>query len=180
MNTTLCLVILILTIIYGSVAADSNCTEYVSIDSTEDCAKLCPFLMLEEAMRTEPNHYRLWTAFHPPREAFPQLLVVHYDVTDNHTRYNMTDTYLWSSNAIYFVIPPHIFGLLSLFLGVLDEFHTGEVYLTLPCECACWLEVDKYNESDNSTLVDCHTDDNMTTLNYLEVLTEKVWLVLAV
>ena len=186
MNTTFYLTTLILTIIHGAVTADSKPwvalyaleeeseggmeggrreeeqeVEYVSIDSPEsvdDCAKLCPFSTFEEAIKTEPNRYKLWTAFHYPREFFPQLLVVSYslNVSDNNTAYNINDTYL---NTIYLVFPLHMF---SLFLGVLDKQHRGEVNLTLPCECTCWLEVEFYTNSDNSTL------------NYLEVLTEKV------
>ena len=95
MNTAFYLTTLILTIIHEA--------GYVSIDSPEsvdDCAKLCPFSTFEEAIKTEPNRYKLWTAFHYPREFFPQLLVVSYslNVSDNNTAYNINDTY-------------HIFGL---------------------------------------------------------------------
>ena len=171
MNTAICLATVIVTLLFhGSVEAAPTSTENVCTDSDETaynnkCVTQCNFLTLEKAMKEDLNQYKLWTTFHHPREAFPQLLVVKYfaNMTDNNTACN-NDTYLWSSNAIYFVVPPHIFGLLSLFLGILDKYHTGSVNLTIPDECACWLDKDLY-----------FTDSNNSTLNYLEVLTEKVW-----
>jgi hypothetical protein len=170
MNTAICLATVIVTLLFhGSVEAAPTSTENVCTDSDETaynnkCVSQCNFLTLEKAMKEDLNQYKLWTTFHHPREAFPQLLVVKYfaNMTDNNTASN-NDTYLWSSNAIYFVVPPHIFGLLSLFLGVLDKYHTGSVNLTIPDECACWLDKDLY-----------YTDNNNSTLNYLEVLTEKL------
>ena len=162
----LCLLVF-LAVWQGIIASKSSCTEKdVCFNSREGvcgCVSDCPFSDLEKAMNGTENQYRLWTTFHHPREAFPHLLVVQYS-TDNYSAY---DTYLWTSNAIYFVIPPHIFGLLSLFLGVLDSDHTGCVNLTIPQHCACWLEGRFYQSEDNNA-----------TLNHLEVLTERVSIVL--
>ena len=81
----------------------------------------------------------------------------------NNSDFNISATYLWTSNAIYLVFPPHMFVLLSLFLGVLDGDHTGCVNLTIPDNCSCWLKKQYYQ-----------SEDNHATLNRLEVLTEKV------
>lgn len=130
------------------------------------CIAKCPFWTLEQAMRTEENQYNIWTTFHHPRKALPQLVVVKY-VVNNPDFYssNGCDTYIWTSNSIYFVIRPQVFGLLSIFLGVLDSDHTGRVQLNIPENCSCWINTTTRYEKD---------DDNAT-LNYLEVLTEKVY-----
>lgn len=130
-----------------------------------ECATNCPFLSIESAMSQGENQYKLYTTFHHPREAFPQLVVVRYTV--NNTMSDCSNdlncnTYIWTSNSIYLVIRPQVIGLLSLFLGVLDDDHTGCVNLTIPEECACWLEF--YEEAGDRA-----------TLNHLEVLTEKVY-----
>ena len=77
---------------------------------------------------------------------------------------NDPGTYLWTSNSIYFVVPPQVFAFLSLFLGVLDNDHIGSVALTIPDNCSCWLEVGY------------QTEHSCASLNYLEVLTEKVYI----
>ena len=141
-------------------ATAGNCDENV-----QDCIAECPFSMLEGAMYEEENQLKLWTTFHHPRGALPHYLVVNYsaNVTSDHEYYNTNETYLWTSNSIYLIIPPHTFGFLSLFMGMLDEDHIGEVFLTLPEQCSCWLNGDLY----------C-TDRENSKLNYMEILTEKV------
>ena len=132
-----------------------------------ECISNCPFSTLDSAMNTDENQYKLWTAFHHPREALPQWLVVSYStdslpINEDAIKCNNTGTYLWTSNSIYFVVPPQVFGVLTLFLGVLDDDHTGSVALTIPDNCSCWLQVEYLIENDDATL------------NYLEVLTERV------
>lgn len=140
-------------------------TDYLTrIKKVEACTEKCPFSTLEGEMLKEENRLKLWTTFHHPREAFPHFLVVKYsNVSSDHEYHNTTETYLWTSNSIYFVIPPHVFGLLSLFLGMLDDDHTGEVHLTLPQQCSCWLDGDMYFK-----------DRNGSVMNHLEILTEVV------
>ena len=161
----LCSVLFVILVLqHGVVASKSSCTEedmfFHSQEGVCGCALRCPFSHLEKAMMRGENQYKLWTTFHHPREAFPQLLVVKYSTINSD--FNISATYLWTSNAIYLVIPPHMFGLLSLFLGVLDGDHTGRVNLTLPENCSCWLK-EQYQSKDD-----------YATLNRLEVLTEKV------
>ena len=139
------------------------------IELVQECITSCPFSTLERAMYEEENHLNIWNAFHHPREALPQYLVVNYltNATSHHELYNNKEynntIYLWTSNSIYFVIPPHMFAFISLFLGMLDDDHTGEVHLTLPENCSCWLNGCLY-----------FTDFANSTMNYLEILTEKV------
>lgn len=152
-----------------TVAAYSDCGCQTDVCGDEKskgvcgCASECPFSTLEMAMNTGQNQYKLYTTFHHPRGAFPQMVLVRYALNDTYdcsVDLNCT-TYIWTSNSIYLVIRPHVFGLLTLFLGLLDNDHTGCVNLTIPEKCKCWL----YNYE---------TEDENSTLNYLEVLTEKV------
>lgn len=131
----------------------------------QECIAECPFSTLEGAMYEEENRQNLWTTFHHPRGALPQYLVVTYsaNVTNDYEYYNITETYLWTSNSVYFIVPPHVFGFLSLFMGILDEDHTGKVSLTIPEGCICWLNGSLY-----------FTDREKSMMNYLEILTEKV------
>ena len=146
----------------GTATAENsdNKTEIV-----QECIGECPFSTLEGAMSKEGNQLNLWIAFHHPRAALPHYLVVTYsaNVTSDHDYYNTTETYLWTANSVYFIIPRHVFGFLSLFLGILDKDHTGEVSLTLPEQCSCWLNGSLY-----------FTNRESSTMNYLEILTEKV------
>ena len=166
------MLILVFIVIAHLITASTSDNYFCSSSSSEnerevcDCALNCSFATLESTMLTDDNQYRLWTTFHHPRKAFPQLLVVTYYTehsffmdSDNETT---KATYLWTSNSIYFVVPPQVFGLLTLFIGVLDNDHTGSVDITIPDNCSCWLSVPYI------------TADNDATLNYLEVLTEKV------
>ena len=131
-------------------------------DLVYSCTSQCPFSTLESAMmEDEGNQYNLWTTFHHPRGAFPQYLAVNYIVNNSFSNDTNRVTYLWTSNSIYFVIPPQVFGFLSLFLGVLDHDHIGSVNLTIPEECSCFNDFYE-KERDNARY------------NYLEVLTEKV------
>ena len=125
----------------------------------EECIEKCPFSTLEGEMLKEDNRLKLWTTFHHPREAFPHFLVVNYMAVGSDEK----ETYLWTSNSIYFVIPPHVFGLVSLFLGMLDNDHTGEVDLILHENCSCWLDGFMYFENREDSL-----------MNHLEILTEMV------
>ena len=155
--TLLCFIVLL-----GTATAE-NCDKKTEI--VQDCIAECSFSTLERAMYEEENHLNLWIAFHHPRGALPLFLVVNYsaNVTSDHDYYNTTETYLWTSNSVYLIIPPHVFGFLSLFMGILDEDHRGEVSLTLPEQCSCWLNSSLYcTERENSKL------------NYMEILTEKV------
>ena len=155
--TLLCIIALLGT------ARAGNCDNQT--ENVQDCIAECPFSTLEKAMYEEESQLNLWIAFHHPRGALPHYLVVTYaaNVTSDHEYYNKTETYLWTSNSVYFIIPPHVFGFLSLFMGILDEDHTGEVSLTLSEECSCWLDGSLY----------C-TDRENSKMNYLEILTEKV------
>ena len=149
-------------------ATDNSCHLSPCSDSDKEeiceCISNCSFRTLETEMWTAENQYKLWTTFHHPREAFPQLLVVRYSTNSSSGNQTCNDNvYLWTSNSIYFVVPPHVFGMLTLFLGILDDDHTGTVNLTLPDNCSCWLS-SSYK-----------TDDELSTMNYLEVLTEKVY-----
>ena len=153
----LCCIVLLGTATAGN---SDNKTEIV-----QECIAECPFSMLEGAMYEEENQLNLWTTFHHPRAALPHYLVVKYsaNVTIDHEYYNTTETYLWTANSVYFIIPHHVFGFLSLFMGILDKDHIGEVSLTLPEKCSCWLDGDLY-----------FTNRENSKLNYLEILTEKV------
>ena len=144
-----------------STAVPEKCKRENQTELVQECSTNCSFSTLEGAMHEEKNQLSLWITFHHPREAIPHYLVVNYSA--NATSYHNETIYLWTSNSIYFVIPPHVFALLSLFMGMLDDDHTGEVYLTLPQQCSCWLDNDLYitNKTDS-------------VMNYLEILTEKV------
>lgn len=165
--TTLVLLLLLAASQQLMAVSNCDCPEDVCSDSNVgvcSCAAECPFTTLESAMMRGENQYRLWTTFHNPREAFPQLVLVRYTLNNTVSDCSINlncDTYMWTSNAFYFVVRPQVFGLLSLFLGILDDDHTGCINLTIPEECACWLYY--YQE-----------DDSAAVLNYLEVLTEKV------
>ena len=143
-----------------STAVPEDCQRENQTELVQECIANCSFSTLEGAMYEEENHLSLWITFHHPREALPHYLVVKYSTNANKT------IYLWTSNSIYFVIPPHVFALLSLFMGMLDDDHTGEVNLTLPQQCNCWLEKDVYI-----------TNKKGSVMNYLEILTEKVCLI---
>ena len=151
-----------------SIAIPGSCQMVNRTESVEDCIAQCPFSTLEGAMYEEGNQLNLWIAFHHPRKSFPQYLVVTYsvNVTSDDEYCNKTDSeiYLWTSSSIYFIIPPQVFSFLSLFIGALDDVHAGETNLTLPIECSCWLNGDLY----------C-VDERCSEMNYLEILTEKVW-----
>ena len=163
---------IVLTSLQGIV---SSCDENVDFcfDSEEnsevcECIANCPFSTLEAAMNEKNNQFRIWTTFHHTREAFPHFLVVNYFANETSCSTNRTkQTYLWTSNSIYFVIPPHVFGFLSLFLGTLDDDHTGDVNLMLPKECSCWLKRNNCNDSKSE----------IASRNYLDVLTQKVCIV---
>ena len=97
-----------------------NWTDNIT-ESVDDCIAQCPFSTIEGAMNEEGNQLNLWIAFHHPRRSFPQYLVVKYsaNVTSDDEYYNKMETYLWTSNSIYFIIPPHVF---SSFCGVTHVF----------------------------------------------------------
>ena len=152
-------------IVLLGIATPGTCQIDNRTESVEDCIAQCPFSTLEGAMNEEKNRLNLWIAFHHPRKSFPQYLAVKYsaDVTSDDEYYNKTETYLWTSNSIYFIIPPHVFSFLSLFIGALDDVHAGETKLTLPEQCSCWLNGDLY----------C-IETRCSETNYIEILTEKV------
>ena len=140
-----------------------NCHTDRRIETVQKCITDCPFANLEEAMNNaSENGLKVWTAFHHPRKALPVYLVVKYWAYDA-SGHKIYETYLWTSNSIYFAIPPHVFGFISLFVGILDYDHTGEVDLTLPLRCSCWLNGSMY-----------FTEKECSVMNYLEILTEKV------
>ena len=147
------------------IAASENCQTDSRTETVQYCIRQCPFPILERAMNNEENGLKVWTAFHHPRKALPVFLVVKYsgNVFSDHEFYKKNETYLWTSNSIYFAIPPHVFGFISLFVGILDEDHTGEVHLILPLLCSCWLNGSMY-----------FIDNDCSVMNYLEILTEKV------
>ena len=135
-------------------------------DAVCGCIAQCSFSALENAMKTDENQYNLWTAFHLRGKAFPRLLAVIYkaNITANDTiTTTHSDIYLWTLNSIYFVIPPDSFGFLSLYMGALSDEHSGCVHLTIPEECSCWLQPELYSADP--------------TQNYLEVLTDKVYII---
>lgn len=161
MSRTKLAVSIVLLMLAVPLVSGQNCSETIVCSDTEEdlcqCIFQCPFDVLEDAMQNGTNQYKIWSTFHHPREALPLVLSVTYRAHDR------SDVYLWTSNTIYFVITPQVFGLLSLFLGYLDDDHTGCLDLELPNNCSCWLVDDIYQE-----------DDNKAIFNYLEVLTEKV------
>ena len=147
------------------IAAFENCQTDSRTETVQNCISNCSFPILEDAMNSKTNGLKVWTTFHHPRKALPVYLVVKYSVyvRSDHEFYKKNETYLWTSNSIYFAIPPHVFGFISLFVGILDDDHTGEVHLTLPSWCSCWLNGSIY-----------YTEKECSVMNYLEILTEKV------
>ena len=131
--------------------ADSN-SQY------DDCAT--NFATLESALiDTRNNTYKLWTTFYPPREAMALFVFVNYTVVNS----TSSIEYIWTSAAFNLIHPPKVFGITSLFFGLIEESRIGDVTLQLPENCEGLVTSTNYETSDEAA-----KDD------FLEVLTQRV------
>ena len=117
------------------------------------------FTTLENAMiHTSDNAYKLWTTFFPPREGASLFVVVTYQIINSTTSID----YIWTTASFALIHPPHVFGMISLFFGLVEEDRIQNVTVQLPESCQDLLTPDYEltNEEAES--------------NFLEVLTQRV------
>ena len=99
-----------------------------------------------------------WTTFFPPREAQSLFVVVKYQIINSNTSID----YIWTTASFTLIHPPHIFGIISLFFGLVEEDRIQNVTIRLPVSCRGLL-TPEYG----------HTNEEAER-NFLEVLTQRV------
>ena len=117
------------------------------------------FTTLENALiHTSDNAYNLWTTFFPPREGGSLFVIVTYQIINSTTSID----YIWTTAAFTLIHPPRVFGIISLFFGLVEEERIQNVTVQLPESCRDLLTPDygRTNEEAES--------------NFLEVLTQRV------
>ena len=124
------------------------------------------FTTLENALiHTSDNAYKLWTTFFPPRDAGSLFVVVTYQIINSTSPINDSNSsidYIWTTGSFTLIHPPRVFGIISLFFGLVEEDRIQNVTVQLPESCRGLLTPDheRTNEEAES--------------NFLEVLTQRV------
>ena len=138
-----------------------SCVAVQCVDNHDTIYADCEtnFTTLENALiHTCDNSYNLWTTFFPPREAGSLFVVVKYQIINSTSSIH----YIWTTAAFTLIHPPRIFGMISLFFGLVEEDRIQNVTIQLPESCQGLLtpEYGRTNEEAKS--------------NFLEVLTQRV------
>ena len=118
------------------------------------------FTTLENALiHTCDNAYNLWTTFFPPREAESLFVVVKYQIINSNTSID----YIWTTAAFTLIHPPRVFGIISLFFGLVEEDRIQNVAIQLPESCRGLLNKSSYERTNEEAELD-----------FMEVLTQRV------
>ena len=117
------------------------------------------FTTLENALiHTSDNAYNLWTTFFPPRDAGSLFVVVTYQIINS----NSSIDYVWTTASFTLIHPPRVFGIISLFFGLVEEDRIQSVTVQLPESCQGLLTQD-YGRNNKEAKS-----------NFLEVVTQRV------
>ena len=138
-----------------------GCCVVVQCANNNDIYSDCEtnFTTLENALiHTSDNAYKLWTTFFPPRDAGSLFVVVTYQIIDS----NFSIDYVWTTASFTLIHPPRVFGMISLFFGLVEEDRIQKVTVQLPESCWGLLtsNYERTNEGAES--------------NFMEVLTQRV------
>ena len=128
--------------------------------SNTSCAN--DFKTLEKALlQTGNNKVELLKAFYPPRQPPATFVTVHYTFLDADGNITCKKIWFWSLLEFYFIQPPAIFQLMSLFFTIpLDRVTTANITFQADCR-----ELVTWNENGSCTCI----SDGM-----LDILTQQV------
>ena len=96
------------------------------------------YTTLERALLdTGNNYYKLWATYYPPEKSPPLYIDITYNFKDQEGNGNTNDTisFISVAAAVFFMQPPNVFGLTSLFFGHTVHNRVVSLEVTLPHEC---------------------------------------------